>query len=159
MTEKELHKLKREDLLKLLLAEVREADEIGRELEELKAQYAQLSESYERLRKRLDQKDVTIHRLRDILEAERHQRHIELREAGSIAEAALRLNGVFAAAQAAADQYVYNIKQLQDKETVSRRRERMRNRLASKRAMAARRGKLKVLAGKAAGRARNRKNC
>lgn len=136
MTEKELHKLKREDLLKLLLAEVREADGVSRELEDLKMQYAQLSENYEKLRKRLDQKDLTIHRLRDILEAERMQRHIELREAGSIAEAALRLNGVFAAAQAAADQYLYNIRQLQEKETVQRRRTRMRSRMegATKRA-------------------------
>ena len=35
-------------------------------------------------------------------------------EAGSIAEAALRLNGVFEAAQAAADQYVANVKRMTD---------------------------------------------
>ena len=37
-------------------------------------------------------------------------RRITEREAGSIAEAALRLNGVFEAAQAAADQYLENIR-------------------------------------------------
>lgn len=36
-------------------------------------------------------------------------------EAGSIAEAALKLNGVFEAAQAAADQYVENVKTLANK--------------------------------------------
>ena len=35
-------------------------------------------------------------------------------EAGSIAEASLKLNGVFEAAQKAAEQYLYNIKVLSD---------------------------------------------
>lgn len=44
------------------------------------------------------------------LEARLFARGIELKEAGSIAEAALRLNGVFEAAQKAADQYVENVR-------------------------------------------------
>ena len=39
-------------------------------------------------------------------------RQIEINEAGSIAEAALQLNGVFDAAQAAAAQYLENIQQM-----------------------------------------------
>ncbi len=39
-------------------------------------------------------------------------------EAGSIAEAAMKLNGVFEAAQAACDQYMENIKNLSDPDAV-----------------------------------------
>ena len=39
-------------------------------------------------------------------------RQIEIEKAGSIAEAALALNGVFEAAQKAADQYLANVKQI-----------------------------------------------
>lgn len=51
--------------------------------------------------------------LRDELEqakAELADRRIHVERSGSIAEAALRLNGVFEAAQAAADQYLDNIR-------------------------------------------------
>lgn len=46
------------------------------------------------------------------------ERTIACEEAGSIAEAALRLNGVFEAAQAACDQYTENIKRLSDPDAV-----------------------------------------
>ena len=36
-------------------------------------------------------------------------RVLTISEAGSLAEAALQLNGVFEAAQAACDQYIYNV--------------------------------------------------
>ena len=39
---------------------------------------------------------------------------IEIEESGSIAEAALKINGVFEAAQAAADQYLDNIIRMHD---------------------------------------------
>ena len=84
MTEQELKKLSRKQLLELLL---REAERV----EELEAQL-------EILQKKLDDKNVGV------------------TQAGSIAEAALRLNGVFEAAQAAADQYLDNIKRLYDDE-------------------------------------------
>ena len=50
----------------------------------------------------------------ELAEAEKkpRERRITEREAGSIAEAALKLNGVFEAAQAAADQYLENIRTL-----------------------------------------------
>ena len=43
-------------------------------------------------------------------------RRILIEKSGSIAEAALRLNEVFEAAQAAADQYLENIRELGDQE-------------------------------------------
>lgn len=79
MTDKELKKLSRADLLELLLEESREN---------------------ERLREKLR---IASEKLKD--------RTIQIREAGSIAEAALRLNGVFEAAEAAAQQYVENVRQ------------------------------------------------
>ena len=78
MTEKELHKLKRGELLEMMLAQ-------SREIEALRARISELE-----------------NKLAD--------REIRIRESGSIAEAALRLNGVFEAAQAAADQYLENLK-------------------------------------------------
>lgn len=56
-----------------------------------------------------------VERLRAELEQTEQQlksRQILLREAGSIAEASLRLNEVFESAQKAADQYLLNVKRL-----------------------------------------------
>lgn len=44
------------------------------------------------------------------LEDQLEDREIRIQESGSIAEAALKLSGIFEAAQAAADQYLENIK-------------------------------------------------
>lgn len=113
MTDKELRRLSRRDLLRILIEQMKETEKSKQELEETLVRLEELEEGYERLRKRLDQKDLRIHELVDTLEAERTKRAIELKEAGSIAEAALRLNGIFEAAQKAADQYLYNIQLLQ----------------------------------------------
>lgn len=78
MTEKELRRLSRVELLEMLLEQSREL---------------------ERVKKQLDQANA---RLED--------RRILLEESGSIAEAALKLNGVFEAAQRAADQYLENVR-------------------------------------------------
>lgn len=78
--EKKFRRLKRVDLLELLISQTRENDQLREELAELRAQ--------------LD------------------EREIALEEAGSIAEAALKVNEVFQAAQAAADQYIQSVKKL-----------------------------------------------
>lgn len=87
MTDEELRKLKRADLLELLVAQ-------GKENEALQ----------EKLRQ---------------AEAALWDRQIQLDEAGNIAEAALRLSGVFQAAQQASDQYLENIRKKHE-ETESR---------------------------------------
>ena len=87
MTDEELRKLKRADLLELLVAQ-------GKENEALQ----------EKLRQ---------------AEAALWDRQIQLDEAGNIAEAALRLSGVFEAAQKASDQYLENIRKMHE-ETESR---------------------------------------
>lgn len=80
MTEKELHKLKRAELLEMMLAQSREIEVLRAWIETLETKLA--------------------------------DREIRIRESGSIAEAALKLNGIFEAAQAAADQYLENVRRL-----------------------------------------------
>jgi hypothetical protein len=49
-------------------------------------------------------------------ESKLDQRDIQIKEAGNIAEAALRLNGIFEDAQAASEQYVYSLQALYARE-------------------------------------------
>ena len=79
MTDKELRRLSRSQLLELMLVQSKRIDKLEREL--AKAQ--------------------------DELE----NRRIVAEEAGSIAEAALRLSGIFEAAQQAADMYLESVQQ------------------------------------------------
>lgn len=78
MTNKELQKLGRRELLQLLLDQAKEADRLGKMLKENDEHLKQLEESYERLRDRLDKKDAQIHELKDALQAERDKREAEL---------------------------------------------------------------------------------
>ena len=82
MTDREMKKLSRSQLLEMLLVQSREVTRLRNELAQAQAQ--------------LD------------------RRQIQIEESGNIAEAALRLSGVFEAAQAAADHYVQNITALAD---------------------------------------------
>ena len=84
MTERELKKLSRADLLELLLNERRENERLRQQLEEA--------------------------------EQKLEDRRIQLEQAGSIAEAALRLNGVFEAAEAAAEQYLDSVRSLTEEQ-------------------------------------------
>lgn len=77
MTDKELRKLKRTELLEMLIEQSKEVKRLKEELAQTQAQ------------------------LKD--------RRIRIQNAGSIAEAAMQLNGVFEAAQRAADQYIENL--------------------------------------------------
>jgi len=65
---------------------------------------------------RLNQKDEKITELKEQIEEMKRSRAIELNEAGSIAEAAIRINGVFEAAQKAAEQYLMNVRELSERE-------------------------------------------
>lgn len=80
MTDRELRKLSRADLLELLVQESKENERLRGELAKAKKQLA--------------------------------DRRITIESAGSIAEAALELNGVFRSAEKAAAQYVENIRRL-----------------------------------------------
>ncbi len=82
MTEKELRRLNRRELLEILINQTKEI--------------ASLRETIGRLETELDDKRVTI------------------AEAGSMAEAALKLNGIFEAADKAAMQYIENAKRVEE---------------------------------------------
>ena len=60
MTEKELHKLSREDLLRLLLAQSKEVSRLKVELETVKAGRDEALETVERLKAKLDEKDAML---------------------------------------------------------------------------------------------------
>lgn len=83
MTDKELRKLRRVELLELLVDQAAEMEELRRQLDQANEALA--------------------------------QRKIQLEEAGSIAEAALRLNGVFEAADKAAQEYLDNAREMAQK--------------------------------------------
>nr|MBQ8244838.1 hypothetical protein [Oscillospiraceae bacterium] len=78
MSERELKKLRRGDLLEMMLALTQENEDLRAQLEEANRKLA--------------------------------SRSIVIENAGSLAEAALQLNGIFEAAQAACDQYTQNIR-------------------------------------------------
>ena len=78
MTEKELRKLSRADMLKLLLRQMQRNEELQAEL--------------------------------DLAKARLEERRIAIASSGTLAEAALRLNGIFEAADRAAKQYLENLR-------------------------------------------------
>lgn len=84
MTDKELKKLRRVELLELLVEQATEMDNLRKQLEETKA----------------------------ALES----REFRLKETGSIAQAALEINEVFAAAQRAAQDYLDNIRRMEEEQ-------------------------------------------
>lgn len=83
MTDRELKKLKKADLMALLLDQSREIDRLSARVEELE--------------KKLNSKMLI------------------MKQAGSMADEAMKLNRVFEAAQAAADQYLMNLKAISDR--------------------------------------------
>lgn len=124
MTGKELQKLRREDLLQLLLEQSREVARLQTECEEKDNELQRFEQNNDRLRAKLEEKEVLICKLEkrrshkddriQSLESEmeqwRSERKAELEQSGSVAGAVLRLNGILKAAQQAADQYLYNIR-------------------------------------------------
>ena len=91
MDTKELHNLSRKELLELLVEQGRILEETRKELKKARQEI-------------------------ESLEAEKAEHHMMLKEAGSIAEASLRLSGIFEAAQKAADLYLDEVKALKDRE-------------------------------------------
>ena len=85
MTDRELRKLSRAELLELLLEESRENERLRAQLQEMNEKLA--------------------------------DRAIRIERAGSIAEAALQLNGVFQEAEEEAAQYLENVRRLAEEQT------------------------------------------
>ena len=124
MTGKELQKLRREELLQLLLEQSKEVAQLQAECEEKDNELLRFEQNNDRLQAKLDEKEVLIRKLETrrshkddhirSLETEmakwRSERKAELEQAGSVAGAVLRLNGILKASQQAADQYLYNVR-------------------------------------------------
>ena len=152
MTGKELHKLRRQDLLQLLVTQSKENLALREELEKTNTDLTQSMDTTERLKGklndkdalieklkgrldekdlqvktfkerlkekdiridrlkgRLDQKDEQIEALRKVIEEYRSGRIFEMEGDISIAEIARKLEGIFAAAQKAVDQYLDGVR-------------------------------------------------
>lgn len=91
MTDRDLRKLSRAELLEMLLAQSKEIENLQAQIKESQEQLAEMKKKFE-------------------------DRKIALDEAGSIAQAALQLNGIFEVAQRAADQYLDNVRELTDRQ-------------------------------------------
>ena len=99
MTGKQLRRLNRKALLEIMIQQAREMESLQIQLDDC--------------RKELEEARASL-----------KKREIALNEAGSIAVAALQLNGIFEVAQAACQQYVDNIQQLNERQAaISAQRE------------------------------------
>ena len=113
MTEKELHRLRRQDLLQLLLSQSKEVAQMSEDMEALEAEKNDLIETNERLKGKLDEKDEQIERLKGKLDQKDEQiamletqGRIELRADGS---ADVRLEDIFRVAREAAEEYLHSL--------------------------------------------------
>ena len=138
MTEKELRKLHRRDLLELLLEQGKEAVQLGNQLaetqdsldevqagndrlktklddkdeqiEKLKARLNEKDAQIGKLKSRLDEKDAKIHNLRADVQTLSEQRKLEIGEIIT----ALKLDGFLELIQQASSQYLLNVKRAQE---------------------------------------------
>lgn len=98
MTDKELRKLRRSELLEMMIQQKKTVAAVEKELDDTRAELEELKETYERLRKKLDDKDAKIHELRAELAQALDKREILNGEAESIAQVTERLNEAVLAA-------------------------------------------------------------
>lgn len=106
MTEQNLRSLGRKELLEMLI-------EQGKELEFLKSGY---EKDLEFLRSEHDKELAILKKELEESKKALEKKEIAINEAGSIAVAALQVNGIFEAAQAASQQYIENIRSLNERQ-------------------------------------------
>ena len=127
MTERELHKLRREDLLQLLISQSKEVAQLRLDLDRVEEERGQLKESNDRLKEklntkdeqlgllaeRLDEKDQVIEKLKgrldtkdEIIKQLRTASRLTLNADGSMG---IRLEDIFDAAKTAAESYVKSL--------------------------------------------------
>lgn len=135
--EKETSQLKKElEQAKAAMEEQANSVNVA-ELEAQKSQYEQTVESLKARHQqdlealREEHKEETAHLREELEQAKKslEKREIALNEAGSIAVAALQINGVFEAAQAASQQYIENIRSLSDRQAAICAQRDMENRV------------------------------
>lgn len=106
MTEQNLRNLGRKELLEMLI-------EQGKKLEFLKSEY---EKDLEFLRSEHDKELAVLKKELEESKKALEKKEIAINEAGSIAVAALQVNGIFEAAQAASQQYIENIRSLNERQ-------------------------------------------
>ena len=142
MIERDLHSLSRKELLEIMIEQGKEMEsnkekyrkdldflktQYEKELDAMKAEYdkelADLKEKYDGEANTESCADEALKSENEKLKAEllktkkiQSSYDINIDEAGSIAEAALKINGVFETAEAASRQYLDNIKQLSERQ-------------------------------------------
>ncbi len=89
MTERELKRMSRTEILELLLSQTNRIEELEEKLNEAATKAQEATKQMQ-------------------------DRQLKIEQAGSIAEASLQLSGIFNDAQAAADQYLENIKRIEE---------------------------------------------
>ena len=114
MTEKELHRLRRQDLLQLLLSQSREVAEQGDRIQELEGHEQELEALTEKLKGRLNEKDELIEKLKARLDEKdaliRDLREGRIFEAGDpvtgTVSAPIRIEELFGVTRRAAELYL-----------------------------------------------------
>lgn len=104
MTDKELKKLSRVELLEMLV-------EISRENEALQSKLIEQNEQHQA---EIEKINADFQAQIDDLNRQLDDKKLAIGRAGSIAEACLQVNGIFEAAQAAAEQYLINVRNQED---------------------------------------------
>lgn len=101
MTDKELRKLRRTELLEMMIEGKQVAAAAEERVAQVEEQMRQLQETYERLRKKLDDKDEKIRELRAELQSARDNRQLLTEEQEGVAAVTARLNKAVEAAERA----------------------------------------------------------
>lgn len=105
MTDKELKKLNRLELLELLVAQ-------GKDLEECQNQLAKKDEEMEDVKAQVKEATKQV----ENLQAKLKTRTIDETQPGNLADAAIEISGLFEAAQKTADEYISKLRHLHDEQ-------------------------------------------
>lgn len=117
MAEKELRRLKRRELLKMLLMQCEETERLQQETDETKEKMEVILESYERLKKKLDvkderlnQKDEKIAELKCEIQKLKTANREKAEGPDSLADAARQLDRLLEETKKAVEQYMVKVK-------------------------------------------------
>lgn len=100
MTDKELKRLSRVELLEMLVETARENENLQNLLKEKEEQH----------QKQINVINSDFNQRMEVLQEQLDEKKLAISKAGSIAEACLQINGIFEAAQASVEQYLINIR-------------------------------------------------
>ena len=115
MAEKKLRRLKRRDLLQMLLTQCEETERLQQENDEMRGRMDTILESYERLKKKLDvkderlnQKDAKIAELKRELETLKEEKETREERIGAIEETFYHFRDMFEEVQKTVETYMTN---------------------------------------------------